>query len=697
MLTKIITIVALLAGDLILKASPAGGVSTVIWVAQTQEQFRQGEPKGVSLTPAGEVLLAPPLELLSSTEEPYVWCLAKDRRGNIYAGTGNGGKVFKIAKGKTSLHFDPPGTQIYSLAVGPQDHLYVGSSPEGIVYKVTPDGRSSQFFKADERYVWSMAFDRRGNLYVGCGEKGKIYSVNQEGEGKLLYDSEERHALCLLWDRGNLYAGTEGRGLVYEITPQGEGRGIFDPPQGEVIRLLIHPSGDLYAAATKGYDILKEGKKGQKSANVIGSLTAQGEKSALYRVSADGPFSKVWSSESHHILSLGLARERVLVGTGDEGRSYLVDPDEGETDLFQCEEAQILSLLQEGGETCLGTGNTGRVYRMGQGYRREGEFISKAQDTGTISKWGRISWTEKSPLGTEISLQTRTGNTSEADNTWSAWSREYSNGSRIESPPARFIQWRATLSTSNQQLSPALSAVLVAYLPQNLPPTITLLSVLPPGVGAASKDGVKRALLSAERKKALTERGLSLPDQVYELERGLRSLHWKAEDANGDSLVFTVYFKGHQEREWKILKEDIKTTDFTFDSFSLPDGHYRVKLVASDLPDNPEGTALSVERASESFVVDNSAPQVESPRVDSKGREVMVKAEDSLSPLLSCQYSIDGGEWRSLFPLDGIFDSKTEEFRFEVERLLRGEHTIAVKVTDRSLNVGSSKKVFYIR
>lgn len=659
--TGTITIPLLLVG-IFLKPLPTQAVSTVLWEVRSPEQFRKGEAKGVSITPDGEVVLSPPLSPLCSTEELYIWCLAQGLKGELYAGTGNGGKVFKIVDNKASLHFEPPGAQTYSLAVDSRGNLYVGSSPEGVVHKVTPEGGASVFFETGEKYIWSMVFDNTGNLYVGCGETGKIYSVNRGGKGTVLYDSEERHVMSLVWDRGKLYAGTEGEGLVYEITRDGQARGVFDPPEQEVKALLLDSSGNIYAAATTGEAAPETEEAEEKPA------TDQDRKSAIYKISSEGVFTQVWNSPDHRILSLCFDPQGgLLAGTGDEGRLYRIDPENGTTDLLKCEEPQILSLLPAKKGVYLGTGNMGKVYRLGSGYRRTGELTSDVWDTRTVSKWGRISWTGETRGGTAISLESRTGNAEEVDRTWSGWSRRYSNGDRIDSPPARFIQWRAILSTSKREASPVLNRVQVAYLPQNLRPKISRVIVFPPEVGVGTGA------------------------------RGMSSVLWRAEDPNGDSLLYTLYFKGVEEREWKPLKEDLVATSYTLDSFSLPDGYYRVKVLASDLLDNTEATALTAERVSRDFVVDNSPPKVRGLEVDPKSGEVGFEAEDELSLLSECRYSIDGGEWRNLFPSDGIFDSKREQFRFRLNGLRKGEHTIAVGVMDRFSNVGSSKRVFHIK
>ena len=98
------------------------------------------------------------------------------------------------------------------------DNLFVGTSPDGKVYKVTPDGQQSIFFDPKAKYIWALAIDPQGDLFVGTGDKGEIFAVAPDGTGKLFYQSDERHARSLAFDgEGNLLVGTDPDGLILRI------------------------------------------------------------------------------------------------------------------------------------------------------------------------------------------------------------------------------------------------------------------------------------------------------------------------------------------------------------------------------------------------------------------------------------------------------------------------------------------------
>jgi sugar lactone lactonase YvrE len=76
----------------------------------------------------------------------------------------------------------------------------VGSSPEGKVYKVTADGRSSVFYDPKAKYIWALQFDAQGRLYVATGDKGQIFRVDTSGKGEIFFDSKQTHIMCLRLD-----------------------------------------------------------------------------------------------------------------------------------------------------------------------------------------------------------------------------------------------------------------------------------------------------------------------------------------------------------------------------------------------------------------------------------------------------------------------------------------------------------------
>src|SRR4029077_14120802 len=95
------------------------------------------------------------------------------------------------------------------------------------------------------------------------------------------------------------------------------------------------------------------------------------------------------------------------------------------------------------------------------------------------------------------------------------------------------------------------------------------------------------------------------------VQKGYQSVLWTAHDDNEDELRYAVYFRGENEHEWKLLKDNLDQKFYSWDTTTLPDGAYYLKIVASDASSNPPALALETERESERFEVDNTPPVVE--------------------------------------------------------------------------------------
>ncbi|MBM3240364.1 hypothetical protein FJZ31_29120 [Candidatus Poribacteria bacterium] len=711
---------------------PAFAVSTAIWEQKTKEDFEAGKPKDVSISSKGEVSLSLKLNAYVETEEAYIWCLAEDSQGNIYAGTGNEGRIFKIAPdGTSSLFFDSPEVNIYSLAVDSSNNLYAGTSPDGLVYKISPDGTASTLLSAKEKYVWALVFDNAGNLYAGTGTNGKIYKITPDGQNSVLYDSETTHIMSLHYspllggvgvgsDQNVLYAGSEGNGIIYKIPlpPLGKGDNkitlaghasvVYDTNEKEIHALTMDPHGNLYAAATSGKMPGEEQRRELPPPPGPGGEAPKEKESSIYKVTPDGVVSKLWTASEPLILSMvvdavaEVARLQVegsgghfpylIVGTGDEGKIYTVNADGDSASIAKGEEAQVLAIHKtKTGGMLVATGNNGKIYRLSTDHAPEGTLESKVYDAKIISKWGNIEWEQVIPEGTAISFATRTGNNSKPDNTWSEWSEEYTaaDGQKVTHSPARFIQYRAKLTTTNPLAAPMFKRVAIAYAQTNIAPKITSIET---DSQKGDEEGGERPPGGQPRQAAKPPAGQApVPSPK-------RTVKWQVTDANEDAMEYAVYYKGVDEQTWKLLKDELKTNSYSWDSTSMPDGRYQIKIVATDKLSNPVNLAKTTEKISDQFEIDNTQPTISEITVTSAANgafQVKCAAEDKINHIKEAVFSIDGQDWQMVFPVDGIFDSRTEAFDFTTPSDLKvGEHTVVVKIVDTAGNVSSGKQIF---
>ena len=716
----------------------ARGGGPVVWETGSRAELLNGESHGVSVTDAGALMLAPQFTKVFDTEQAYVWSSAADAAGNVYLGTGHDGKIFRVgADGKGSLLYDAAELDVTALVVGRDGALYAGTSPDGKVYRITPDGKADVYFDPPDKYIWSLALMSDGSLAVGTGDKGKLYRVRAAGakpDDSLLVDTNETHIISLAVDtQGNLIAGTDPGGLVLRVSPEGKAFALYDSPLREIHSLALAADGSIYAlalsdaatgprqsstaATSSSSNVTTTSAGGTVTGTVTtvdesGAQTAsvstpqqvrsrnelQNARSAVFRVTPDGGADVLWSSPTVTAFSVAAAPQggSVLIGTSDKGRIYSVTDDGRDTLLVQSGEDQVSSLVVVGRQMFAASSNQGKLFRFAADPVNEGTYESPVRDAKFVASWGRIWWRGRG----QVELQTRTGNTEKPGATWSEWSAPYRDpaGAQIASPRARFVQWRAVLRSTGQSGGARVEDVSLAYLPRNVAPEVTQIQVLPVGVALqpAVQIPIDPNIEASGLDPALVGAVVQIPPRRL-FQRGAVSFQWQAEDRNGDQLEYSVYYRPVGESTFHLLKEKLRENFFSIDGATLGDGRYVFKVVASDAPENSLGQALTGERVSEPVDVDSTPPVVRAagePQVTADGHvRVRFTVEDASGMVRRADVSVDSGEWRAIFPEDGIADSPRESYALDLVVAGAGEHTISLRAFDGSGNVGSARVV----
>jgi sugar lactone lactonase YvrE len=708
----------------------------VFWEVSRQDDVLKGDARGISIADGGAITLAPAYELVYDTKEAYIWSTATDSRGNIYLGTGQEGRVFKVEPGGAGrMLYDSEELNVTALAADPQGNIYAATSPDGKIYKITPAGQASVFYDPPDKYIWSLLFDTKSSsLYAGTGDKGVIYRLDAQGKSSVFADTNETNIVSMALDRsGNLLAGTDPGGLVLRVSSDGKVFALLDTPAQEIHSLTVMDDGMIYALGINqtGGVTSQPVKIGSSSTSTLsgeGTVTvtilddnqqssdlqsianqaqgqgkAEGAKSVVFRIDPDGGSEVRWrTGDTVAFAARPLADGRLLIGTGNKGRIYQVSKDRSQTLLIQSPEDQTSNIFAVGDTLYAASSNLGRLYRIRRDSVAEGTYISTVRDTKFAGQWGVIAWRGAG----QVELQTRSGNTESPDATWSDWSASYknSNGDQITSPRARFIQWRATLrgargGAADPASTTRLESVTLAYLPRNQAPDISSLSVLPPGVAFQEMPlAIDPSITSSGLDPQVFGVIASVPPRRF-YQKGSRTISWQASDANDDTLTYSVYYRSIGDSQWHLLASDLSQAYYTIDGNRLPDGKYNFKVVASDAPGNPAADALASEEVTAAVEVDNTSPTITSnaPAVTGQTVEIIFNVEDSTSRLVRGEYSVDGGAWKLLYPLDSVADTQRESFKVRVTFDKPGEHVIAFRCSDSSSNVGTSKVTVTIK
>jgi hypothetical protein len=112
-------------------------------------------------------------------------------------------------------------------------------------------------------------------------------------------------------------------------------------------------------------------------------------------------------------------------------------------------------------------GSLGKILRdPSPPYVSSGTFLSSVLDTDSgNAAWDLYYFTSVLPANTTLTVAVRSGNAATPDGTWSAFSSESSTsgGTVITVPAARYFQYRASLSTIDTNVTPALDKIIVTY------------------------------------------------------------------------------------------------------------------------------------------------------------------------------------------------------------------------------------------
>lgn len=727
-------VVCAVAGGL---AWPAGmqAERTRFWRQSTYEEFDKGTSKGVALRSDGRLVLAPRFLPFGDADTAYLWALRTDTKGRLYAAAGANAKVLRFDdQGRATTLFQSQEMAAQALATDAQDNLYVGTSPDGKVYKITPDGKSSVFFDPKTKYIWDLALDAAGTLYVATGDRGQVFAVTRDGIGRLYYQSEETHARALAFDaKGNLLIGTDPNGLILRVEKAaGEAQRafvVYETAKREVTSLVADRAGNLYAAAIgEKMRVLPPPQQAplpvppvQPTPTTAAPVPPMAVTSfvpfppttggsEVYRIGPDGAPEALWSSRDDLVYTLALAPSgKVLLGTGNKGTVIQLEGNNVFSNLAKTASAQVTQLtLGPGGKVFAGTSNPGKVFALGPDLEPEGSFESQAFDAKIFSQWGRLTWWGEngSPPG-RVAFHVRTGNTSNPEKNWSEWSGPFTEptGAMVNAPPARFAQWKAVFRAGRGE-PPMISWVSLAYLPKNTAPTVESIVVQNPGVrvqGFAAPQPTQPPVQlrlpppagsgpAPAAPASSSPQRFDAPPQGF-AQRGYRAVLWSARDDNDDDLRYTVHYRAEAEATWRVLKENVDQKFYSWDTTTLPDGAYYLRIVASDAESNPPGEGLTGARESDRFEVDNTPPVIEALEQLPGGPEVRVRfrARDSYSNISRAEYSLNATDWKLVFPADRTTDAPLESYEITLRDLAAGEHTLSVRVYDQYENSVAAK------
>ena len=237
----------------------------------------------------------------------------------------------------------------------------------------------------------------------------------------------------------------------------------------------------------------------------------------------------------------------------------------------------------------------------------------------------------------------------------------------MTSPAGRFFQVRAHFPTDP---SAELSEFEVAFVTDNLRATVDDVNARP---RRDSNDDSIKSSGGPVTRKSETKLAIS----------------WKVDNPDKDEMRYRLQYRLVGTGTWYDLtrRDEVVTKEsYDWDTSTLPEGRYRVRVSASDELSNPPDRVTKDDAESGIVLVDNTPPRIEGLRAT--GRRVQGVALDGVGPIQRIEVALAGrDEWVPFFPKDGIFDEAREEFDFDATVLSSaGPAILAVRVFDDANN-----------
>ena len=696
---------------------------TRTWEQTKYDDFEKGTARGIAISSDGNLTLAPAFEPLYTTPSTYLWSIASDAKGNVYAAAGSPARVYKVTPdGKASIIFAPQELQVQALVVDDSGVIYAATSPDGKVYKIVRGGpargkapesphstaevaaaqegakpapagetprtsvavdsnySATVFFDPKTKYIWALALDRQGRLYIGTGDRGEIFRVDRSGVGNLFFKSDEAQIRALDFDNsGNLIAGTDGSGLVYRISQQGEAFVLYSAPKKEITALAVDRQGNIYAAGA--------GEKRAPGASPSPVAPSPPINAPTIVVTPQGGPPGPAAPSAPTFATIPYPNVTNVGGS----EVYRIAADGSPRTIWSSREDLVYALaFDQGGRLLAGTGNRGKIYAIGANQYTDLAKASANQVTAFAPAPKGGLYAATSNLGKVFVLGPNAvvegayeSDVFDAKN-FSKWGRAEIRGSglvdlfarsgNVDNPDRNWSPWKKVDLAKELPLD-APSARFIqwkAVLHNGDPAPVVdsvILNYLPKNVAPEVDDVtvmVGWRVPAGAHSEPGSSAGYEAPVPTIRDRRSI-VVKWKAHDDNDDVLDYDVYYRGDGETSWKLLRENVDDRFVNLESDLFPDGGYTIRVVASDAPSHSPEEALTGEATSSRFEVDNTPPRIEALNASADGRQVHVtfRAVDSFSPIKRAEYSIDADDWQLVEPVGQISDYKIENYDFQ--------------------------------
>ncbi|HEY9677937.1 MAG TPA: hypothetical protein V6C76_08000 [Drouetiella sp.] len=494
--------------------------SLQVWSQESEAEFRNGKTDSTTIDSWGRITAGfQSLGKSTIKHDMRIWSATCVNKQFYFATTR---KIFRWNSESKSpeLVAELNGVAIPALVSDSHGILYAASVPSARIYAIDPTkpvGQNTTLATSlNEPLISAMTIDKADNLYIGVTGSGKVYKQKAGIKTALttVFDSGQADVTALFFNptENKLYVGTAEKGAVYSIDEAGKAHAEYQTPDHIVTGVAKDKGGNLYVAtAGTGH---------------------------LVKISADGEVDTLATSDAFYTLYYNQSNDRVYSGDGEgditEARYDPLSRQSYFVPVSHTEQDAVLALCSDNnGKLFAGTCNMpiAQVFEMKPA--EHASYTSEIRDGLRSSKWSRLrafgGYNEvNDTIKRAIKVETRTGQTSQPDVSWSDWADAAPGveSYEIKSPAARYLQYRLTWKSEETAKGHpvAVGKVDVTFLPANSSPQIAQVSL---------KSGT-----AVHGKEEITVNGT---------------------DSDGDNLMLAMQLSSDGGKTWQTVVNDLRS------------------------------------------------------------------------------------------------------------------------------------------
>lgn len=648
--------------------------------SESKSFFNGGKYEGVMLTEKNELTLAPKITKIATLDMKHIWKIYPAGGDIAYAAvSGDNAQIYKVntKDGSSTLFAQASNdTAFTAITTDSEGNVYAAVGPNARVYKYDVNGTLIWESVLEDIYVWDMEFDNNNNLYASTGgNNARVLNISTtDGASTEIIKNNETHAVTLHYDNmtDTFYVGTSGRGLLLELdTANKSYTVVYDTGEKEVHTITTDKIGNVYfgtSAREKSSAILPsiiDSQNGNKD------MTQKMFRNSLYKVDDRKVVQRLFYLTQTLLFALNSDDDNnIYFITGDQADIYKITAKDGLLNYIGSLKGKTITTFAPTGKGIyFGIAQTGEIYEMKHEYALNGKFISRTMDTSMTSRFGVFEYLATKPLDTTIAVMTRTGNVQKVDDTWSEF-QALSSAGKIQSPKARFIQFKLMMTTQSKSVTPKVTSMYISYIAENLSPDVLNVQLVTfnDQEKAANNDPIKRPPLN--------------PNEAM--------IMWHGSDPNGDSLLYNLYYRLSGETVYSTFVNNLKTPYVVFDANTMPEAIYDFKVEATDKLDNSISTALTKNFEIFNVKYDNIPPNVIDFEVvkNDDTHKITFTVTDKFSIINSVKFATsNSSSWSFLAPDDGIVDSRIETFTLDFSAEKEPVTSVSIEVSDVEGNI----------